>query len=87
MEENSSYPVDYQEFSWQYIQQIIDALRPKTKVNKNRIVETLNNYKIGISSSKAKVGPTVTLYEIIPDAGIRISNSFTLLRTLSSKIT
>ena len=41
--------------------------------NKNKIVETLNNYKIGISSIKATVGPTVTLYEIIPDAGIRIS--------------
>lgn len=41
--------------------------------NKNRIVETLNNYKIGISNIKATVGPTVTLYEIIPDAGIRIS--------------
>jgi S-DNA-T family DNA segregation ATPase FtsK/SpoIIIE len=41
--------------------------------NKNRIVETLNNYKIGISSIKATIGPTVTLYEIVPDAGIRIS--------------
>ncbi|MFT4942708.1 MAG: S-DNA-T family DNA segregation ATPase FtsK/SpoIIIE [Candidatus Paceibacteria bacterium] len=41
--------------------------------NKNRIVETLNNYKIGIASIKATVGPTVTLYEIVPDAGIRIS--------------
>ena len=41
--------------------------------NKNKIVDTLNNYKIGISSIKATVGPTVTLYEIIPDAGIRIS--------------
>ena len=41
--------------------------------NKNKIVETLNNYKIGISQIKATVGPTVTLYEIIPDAGIRIS--------------
>ena len=41
--------------------------------NKNRIVDTLNNYKIGISSIKATVGPTVTLYEIIPEAGIRIS--------------
>jgi len=41
--------------------------------NKNKIVETLNNYKIGISNIKATVGPTVTLYEIIPDAGIRIS--------------
>jgi len=41
--------------------------------NKNRIVETLNNYKIGIANIKATVGPTVTLYEIIPDAGVRIS--------------
>ncbi|EDM42936.1 cell division protein, partial [unidentified eubacterium SCB49] len=41
--------------------------------NKNRIVETLNNYKIGIANIKATVGPTVTLYEIVPEAGIRIS--------------
>ncbi|WP_225034614.1 FtsK/SpoIIIE family DNA translocase [Winogradskyella sp. SM1960] len=41
--------------------------------NKNRIVETLKNYKIGIASIKATIGPTVTLYEIVPDAGIRIS--------------
>lgn len=41
--------------------------------NKNKIVETLNNYKIGIANIKATVGPTVTLYEIVPDAGIRIS--------------
>ena len=41
--------------------------------NKNRIVETLLNYKIGISNIKATVGPTVTLYEIVPEAGIRIS--------------
>ncbi len=41
--------------------------------NKNRIVETLKNYKIDIAQIKATVGPTVTLYEIIPEAGIRIS--------------
>ena len=41
--------------------------------NKNKIVETLNNYKIGIDSIKATIGPTVTLYEIVPEAGIRIS--------------
>ncbi|TBN04300.1 DNA translocase FtsK [Hyunsoonleella flava] len=41
--------------------------------NKNRIVDTLNNYKIGIASIKATIGPTVTLYEIVPEAGIRIS--------------
>ena len=41
--------------------------------NKNRIVETLLNYKIEISSIEATVGPTVTLYEIVPAPGIRIS--------------
>ena len=41
--------------------------------NKNRIVDTLKNYSIGISQIKATVGPTVTLYEIVPEAGIRIS--------------
>ncbi|MCB9201788.1 MAG: DNA translocase FtsK [Flavobacteriales bacterium] len=41
--------------------------------NKNKIVETLNNYGIKISHIKATVGPTVTLYEIIPEAGVRIS--------------
>lgn len=41
--------------------------------NKNRIVETLANYGIGISQIKATIGPTVTLYEIVPEAGIRIS--------------
>jgi len=41
--------------------------------NKNRIVDTLKNYNIGISQIKATVGPTVTLYEIVPEAGIRIS--------------
>ncbi|MDR0364353.1 MAG: DNA translocase FtsK [Bacteroidales bacterium] len=41
--------------------------------NKNRIVETLNNYGIKIDKIKATIGPTVTLYEIIPAAGVRIS--------------
>lgn len=41
--------------------------------NKNRIVDTLRNYKIDIAQIKATVGPTVTLYEIVPEAGVRIS--------------
>lgn len=41
--------------------------------NKDRIVATLVNFKIGIQSIKATIGPTVTLYEIVPDAGIKIS--------------
>ena len=43
------------------------------EANKNKIVETLSNYKIGIANIKATIGPTVTLYEIVPDSGIRIS--------------
>jgi len=42
-------------------------------LNKNRIVETLGNYGIAIDKIKATIGPTVTLYEIIPAAGVRIS--------------
>ena len=41
--------------------------------NKNRIIETLNHYKIEIAKIKATIGPTVTLYEIIPAPGVRIS--------------
>ena len=41
--------------------------------NKDRIVTTLNNYGIQIDKIKATIGPTVTLYEIIPAAGVRIS--------------
>ena len=48
-------------------------LREELEENKNKIVETLSNYKIGIASIKATIGPTVTLYEIVPDAGVRIS--------------
>ncbi len=41
--------------------------------NKDKIIETLINFRIGISSIKATIGPTVTLYEIVPDAGVKIS--------------
>ncbi|MDA0720008.1 MAG: DNA translocase FtsK 4TM domain-containing protein, partial [Bacteroidetes bacterium] len=40
---------------------------------KRRIIDTLSNYSIGIASIKATIGPTVTLYEIVPEAGVRIS--------------
>ena len=43
------------------------------EANKQRIINTLENYGIRISSIKATVGPTVTLYEIVPEAGIKIS--------------
>ena len=43
------------------------------QANANRIVTTLRNYGMEIESIKATVGPTVTLYEIVPQAGVRIS--------------
>lgn len=52
-----------------------DSLVSKEELinNKNRIVETLANYKIQIDKITATIGPTVTLYEIVPAPGIRIS--------------
>ncbi|KFC22999.1 FtsK/SpoIIIE family DNA translocase [Chryseobacterium sp. FH1] len=41
--------------------------------NKNRIVGLLKTFNVGISEIKATIGPTVTLYEIVPEAGIRVS--------------
>jgi DNA segregation ATPase FtsK/SpoIIIE, S-DNA-T family len=51
----------------------IEIDKEELEANKNRIVETLGNYKIGIASISATVGPTITLYEIVPVAGVRIS--------------
>jgi DNA segregation ATPase FtsK/SpoIIIE, S-DNA-T family len=51
----------------------IEIDKDELESNKNRIVETLGHYKIGITSISATVGPTITLYEIVPEAGIRIS--------------
>lgn len=51
----------------------INVDRNELEANKNRIVETLGNYAIGIEKIKATIGPTVTLYEIVPAPGVRIS--------------
>ncbi|MBE7660561.1 DNA translocase FtsK [Tenacibaculum finnmarkense] len=53
--------------------EVISIDADELEANKNRIVTTLQNYKIGISDIKATVGPTITLYEIVPNAGVRIS--------------
>lgn len=47
--------------------------RSELEENKNKIVQTLMHYKIDIQSIKATIGPTVTLYEIVPAPGVRIS--------------
>ncbi|MBA9075415.1 FtsK/SpoIIIE family DNA translocase [Rufibacter quisquiliarum] len=51
----------------------VQVTKEELEANKDKIVETLGNYSIGIASIKATIGPTVTLYEIVPDAGVRIS--------------
>ena len=51
----------------------ITVTKEELEANKDRIVETLGHYNIGIDKIKATIGPTVTLYEIIPKAGVRIS--------------
>jgi DNA segregation ATPase FtsK/SpoIIIE, S-DNA-T family len=51
----------------------IQVNKQELEANKNRIIETLNNYAIQIDRIKATIGPTVTLYEIIPAPGVRIS--------------
>ena len=52
---------------------VITINEEELEENKVKILETLKNYKIGIDQIKATIGPTVTLYEIVPEAGVRIS--------------
>lgn len=51
----------------------IQVNKEELEQNKDRIVQTLENYNIKIQSIKATIGPTVTLYEIVPAPGVRIS--------------
>lgn len=51
----------------------ININKEELEANKQRIVDTLGNYNIGITSVSAIIGPTITLYEIVPEAGVRIA--------------
>ncbi|SHO63804.1 S-DNA-T family DNA segregation ATPase FtsK/SpoIIIE [Algoriphagus zhangzhouensis] len=57
----------------EYDLQKVTVTRSELEENKNKIVETLENFKIGIQEIKATIGPTVTLYEIVPEPGVKIS--------------
>jgi S-DNA-T family DNA segregation ATPase FtsK/SpoIIIE len=68
---NYKYPT--LELLEEYASETISINTEELERNKDQIIATLNNYNIQISKIKATIGPTVTLYEIIPAAGVRIS--------------
>jgi len=69
----SSYRYPSLDLLNQYDISEVQVTKEELEGNKDKIIETLINFKIGISSIKATIGATVTLYEIIPEAGIKIS--------------
>lgn len=69
----ASYKYPTAELLIEYPDKNVQVSKEELEQNKDKIVETLINFKIGISSIKATIGPTVTLYEIIPEAGVKIS--------------
>lgn len=71
--ELSNYKMPSADLLKEYASGGITINQAELEQNKNNILDTLKNYGIGISQIKATVGPTVTLYEIVPEAGVRIS--------------
>ena len=69
----SSYKFPTLELLENYGDKKIEVNKEELEANKNRIVETLSHYNISIEKIKATIGPTVTLFEIVPQAGVRIS--------------
>ncbi|GAB3920561.1 DNA translocase FtsK [Mucilaginibacter myungsuensis] len=69
----SSYKYPHVDLLENYGSNKISVNSDELEANKNKIVETLNHYNIEIDKIKATIGPTVTLYEIIPAPGVRIS--------------
>lgn len=69
----SSYKKPHLDLLENYGSNKISVNADELEANKNKIVETLNHYNIEIDKIKATIGPTVTLYEIIPAPGVRIS--------------
>ncbi len=71
--ELSNYKIPSIEILKNYGTGKIEIDKSDLEEKKDKIVETLGHYKIGITSITATVGPTITLYEIVPNAGVRIS--------------
>ncbi len=71
--ELSSYKFPTIDLLEQYVSKKVTVDKEELELNKNKIIQTLGHYNIEISSIKAIIGPTVTLYEIVPAPGVRIS--------------
>ena len=69
----SDYTLPSIDFLKDYGGGVVNINKEELETNKDRIVQTLSHYKIDIAKIKATVGPTVTLYEIVPAPGVRIS--------------
>jgi S-DNA-T family DNA segregation ATPase FtsK/SpoIIIE len=69
----SSFEQPILELLYDYADQQVEIDREELETHKDQIIETLLHYKIEITKIRATVGPTVTLYEIIPAPGVRIS--------------
>lgn len=69
----SDYKLPPLELLNEYEASKVQVTQEELNANKDRILSTLTNFKIGIQSIKATIGPTVTLYEIVPEAGVKIS--------------
>ncbi|MEZ4988087.1 MAG: DNA translocase FtsK 4TM domain-containing protein [Saprospiraceae bacterium] len=71
--ELSTYEFPSVQLLEEYANQKVEVDRAELEANKDQIIETLLHYKIEITKIRATIGPTVTLYEIIPAPGVRIS--------------
>lgn len=71
--ELSKYEFPHTQLLVEYPNQTLEYDKEEVKANKDLIIQTLLNFKIEIEKIKANIGPTVTLYEIIPARGIRIA--------------
>lgn len=71
--ELSKFQMPPLELLTEYGNEHIPVNKEELEENKNKIVGLLKTFNVGISEIKATIGPTVTLYEIVPEAGIRVA--------------
>lgn len=69
----SRYKMPTLDLLLEYADQKVEVDRAELEANKDQIIATLLNYKIEITKIRATIGPTVTLYEIVPAPGVKIS--------------